>query len=85
MNPNLMPRRPRRGRRPGAPLARKRVGQAIALWGFITLGLTALIGVFTLWHLARRGRLLRQRTLPPITREMELPRPDDGNAATAPS
>lgn len=44
--------------------ARRRIGRAVAAW--MALALTAVVTVTTLivWHLVRRGRLIRE-TLPP--------------------
>lgn len=56
---------------------RQRVGRAIAWWGGLTLGGVAALGVLVLWHLRRRGHLIRTRRGP--ARLIEWPEldPDD--------
>ncbi|HEU5115940.1 MAG TPA: hypothetical protein VFT74_04620 [Isosphaeraceae bacterium] len=50
---------------PQSDSARSRVGSAIALWGTLTLSGVSILGAFTLWHLKRRARLVRERLGPP--------------------
>lgn len=45
--------------------ARRRVGEAARLWGELTLAGIAVLAALVLWHLKRRGRLLRDRLGPP--------------------
>ncbi len=58
------------------PEARRRLGRAVAgLLGTALVSMAAL-GALLVWHLVRRGRLLRERLGPPrIVREPELPNP----------
>jgi hypothetical protein len=37
----------------------------VALWGGLTLGGVAALGALVIWHLRRRGQLLRERLGPP--------------------
>ena len=39
--------------------------QAAVLWGGMTLGGVGVVSAFAIWHLVRRGRLLRDRLGPP--------------------
>jgi hypothetical protein len=56
------------------PTARKRLGEAVAaLLGTALVGLAAWGGL-VIWHLVRRGRIIRERLDPPkIVRMPELP------------
>jgi hypothetical protein len=56
------------------PEARPRIGRAVAaLLGTALVALAAL-GALVIWHLVRRGRLIRDRLSPPrIIRMPELP------------
>jgi hypothetical protein len=60
------------------PEARPRLGRAVAeLLGTVLVAL-AVLGALVIWHLARRGRLIRERLGPPrIVRLPELPDPED--------
>lgn len=62
---------------------RDRLGSAALLWGSLTLsGIAALSGL-AIWHLIRRGRLLREGAVPP--RKIEWPEPpSDPQNPTAP-
>ncbi len=56
------------------PAARKRLGEAVA--GLLGTALVALaaIGGLVIWHLVRRGRIIRERLGPPkVVRMPELP------------
>lgn len=44
---------------------RRKVADALRLFGGVALGGVALLAGFSLWHLIRRGRLLRDRLGPP--------------------
>lgn len=56
------------------PEARPRLGRAVAvLLGTALVGLAA-IGALVIWHLVRRGRLIRERLSPPrVVRIPDLP------------
>jgi hypothetical protein len=57
------------------PSERKRLGEAIAtLLGTALIGLAA-IGGLVIWHLVRRGRIIRERLGPP--RNVRMPEPRD--------
>jgi hypothetical protein len=47
------------------PEDRKRIGRAVS--GLLAAGLVgiAALGVLAIWHLVRRGRLIRERLAPP--------------------
>ena len=45
--------------------ARKRVAQAALLWGGMALTGMTLVVVLTVWHLIRRGRVIRTSLAPP--------------------
>jgi hypothetical protein len=47
------------------PEARKRLGQAVASLLGTALVALAAIGGLLIWHLVRRGRLIRERQAPP--------------------
>jgi hypothetical protein len=51
--------------------ARKRIGDAAALWLSLVLGAVAMLAAAVIWHLVRRGRLIRDRLGPP--RDVVLP------------
>jgi hypothetical protein len=40
-------------------VAQRRVREAARIWGYMTLGGISVLSAFVVWHLARRGRLLR--------------------------
>jgi hypothetical protein len=50
---------------------RRRIRDATRMWGLSTLGGIAILAVLVIWHLVRRGRLLRDRLGPP--RSVGLP------------
>lgn len=50
---------------------RARIAGAARLWGEVTLAAVSLLGALVIWHLVRRGRLLRDQLGPP--RDVELP------------
>jgi hypothetical protein len=56
----------------------RRARNAAVLWGLVALGGTGTVAALTLWHLARRGRLLRDRlSLPKMVRLPEIsPKPE---------
>jgi hypothetical protein len=53
------------------PQARSRIGRAVAILLGTTLVAIAAIGALVIWHLIRRGRLIRERLNPP--RRVGLP------------
>jgi hypothetical protein len=53
------------------PEARPRIGRAVATLLGTALVALAAIGALVIWHLVRRGRLIRQRLGPP--RRVTLP------------
>jgi hypothetical protein len=53
------------------PGARDRLGPAVARLLGISLVSVAAVGALTIWHLVRRGRLIRERLSPP--RVVRLP------------
>ena len=73
------------------PEARPRLGRAVASLLGTALVALAAIGALVIWHLVRRGRLIRQRLGPPrIVPMPEFPGPevtghdpDHGAASTA--
>jgi hypothetical protein len=68
------------------PEDRRRIGRAAALWGYLALGSIVTMTALILWHLARRGRLIRDRLGPPrVVRLPELERPGpDGPPGPSP-
>ncbi len=56
---------------------RKRVAQAALLWGGVALSGTTLVAALTVWHLVRRGRVLRASLAPPRPIAPLDPRPVD--------
>ena len=57
------------------PEARKRLGEAVgSLLGTTLIALAAIVAL-VVWHLARRGRIIRERLEPP--RDVRLPDPED--------
>ena len=57
------------------PEARARLGRAVALLLGTSLFALAAIGALLIWHLVRRGRLIRDRLSPP--RDVWLPQLSD--------
>lgn len=57
-------------RRPSLAV-RRRIARATATWGALTLGAVAVLAALIIWHLIRRGRLIRQSLSPP--RDVRLP------------
>ncbi len=57
----------RNGREEARYLERRRRGARTAarLWGELTLGGIVVLAALTIWHLIRRGRMLRDRNGPP--------------------
>ena len=53
---------------------RRRVAEALRLWGGIALGGVVLLGALTIWHLKRRGWVVRQGLGHP--RDLEWPEPE---------
>jgi hypothetical protein len=53
------------------PEARPRLGRAIAALLGVGLACIGILGALTLWHLVRRGRLIREGLNPP--RKVQLP------------
>jgi hypothetical protein len=53
------------------PQARSRLGRAVAILLGTTLVAVAAVGALVIWHLIRRGRLIKQRLNPP--RQVWLP------------
>jgi hypothetical protein len=58
--------------------ARKRVGRAATSALGVVLGSIALLGVLTVWHLIRRGRLLRRMAGTDLRRRVLDPREGSG-------
>jgi hypothetical protein len=54
------------------------------LWGSLALGGIVTLGVFLLWHLLRRGRLLRDSLPPPRARPRSDPEPADSTTNEIP-
>jgi hypothetical protein len=57
------------------PSARRRLGEAIAALLGTALVALAAIGGLVIWHLVRRGRIMRERLAPP--RIVRMPGPPD--------
>ena len=47
------------------PAERRRIARATMLWGGLALSGTTLVGGLAIWHLVRRGRVLRESLAPP--------------------
>lgn len=62
-------------KRPLGPEDKTRVGRALA--ALLSVGLVSLsaLGAFVVWHLVRRGRLIRESLGPP--RRISLPDPEE--------
>jgi hypothetical protein len=61
------------------PQARSRLGRAIAVLLGTSLVSIAAIGALVIWHLIRRGRLIRDRLNPPRRVWLpEIPADEDG-------
>ena len=59
--------------------ARRRIGRVAATWGALTLVAVATLAGLILWHLIRRGRLIRQGLSPPrVVRLPDLRRDEPG-------
>lgn len=50
---------------------RRQIGEALRLWGGVTLGGVTILGALAIWHLKRRGWVMRERLGPP--REIDWP------------
>jgi hypothetical protein len=66
--------------RRSSPESRRRIAHATAMWGLLTLGTIAALAALIIWHLIRRGRLIREGLGPP--RVVRLP---DVTPVTPPS
>lgn len=53
------------------PERRRRVGEALKLWGGLTLSGVVVLSALGIWHLRRRGWMVRERLGPP--REIDWP------------
>lgn len=62
---------------------RARKAEAFILWGAVLLSGVVTVVVFILWHLARRGRLIREGLAPP-RRIASLEVPDAGSRSDEP-
>jgi hypothetical protein len=51
---------------------RAKKAEAALLWAAISLGGVVILAAFVLWHLSRRGRLIRDRLGPPAPRSVEF-------------
>jgi hypothetical protein len=71
-----MPDRP--GRDPAED--RRRIGRAVAEWGALALASVSVLSALVVWHLVRRGRLIRENLGPP--RVVQLP---EGEPAAEPA
>ncbi|MEW4570187.1 hypothetical protein AB1L88_20160 [Tautonia sp. JC769] len=72
---NPSPPRPLRNVIAEDPAARRRIGRAYAEFLAVVLVAIASITALVLWHLARRGRILRQNLGQP--RRISWPDPDE--------
>ena len=57
------------------PEAYRRIGHAAATWLGLTLAAIAILSVGVIWHLVRRGRLIRDRLGPPRVSPLRAHRP----------
>src|SRR5271165_3380384 len=59
------------------PQARPRIGRAVAALLGTTLAALAALGALLIWHIVRRGRLIRERLSDPrVVRLPEFPAPE---------
>ncbi|MCA1686019.1 MAG: hypothetical protein LC745_08555 [Planctomycetia bacterium] len=73
--PKPEPRRTELRRLLGRPDAAPRVRRAVArLLGVSVISIGA-VGALAIWHLVRRGRLIRERLVPPRAVRLQDPRP----------
>lgn len=64
-------------RRPNTPAGRRRIANAATLWGALALSGTSIVAALAIWHLVRRGRLIRDSLGPPkAAPALELPATD---------
>ena len=56
---------PSERRRAASREGRRKIARAATLWGGVTLSGTALVSALAIWHLIRRGRLIRAGAEPP--------------------
>lgn len=69
-------------RKPQSEADRSRVRSAVFLWGTLTLSGVSILGALTVWHLNRRGRLVRDRLGPPRDVRLEEYGGERGEAGT---
>jgi len=48
-----------------SPSNRREAAKAVKLWAGVTLSSVSILGALTIWHLVRRGRVLRESLGPP--------------------
>jgi hypothetical protein len=77
--PGKKDRRPLLERPELKPEERARIGRAVVVllgWGLVA---TAVLGFLALWHLVRRGRILRANLTPPrsVSLPEDIPSPRD--------
>ncbi|MFM7318594.1 MAG: hypothetical protein ACKO85_07120 [Isosphaeraceae bacterium] len=59
---------------------KRRIADAVVLWQLLTLAGLVVVSVFTIWHLKRRGSIVRNRIEPPVIRSGGLNGPSDESA-----
>ncbi len=67
---------------PLLPPDKRRIRDAVVLWQLLTLAGLVLVSVFTIWHLKRRGSIVRNRIEPPVIRSGAVNLPPDEAAET---
>jgi hypothetical protein len=53
------------GNGPPEAVKKSRIREAVVLWQLMTVGAIALIGSLIIWHLKRRGDLVKSKVSPP--------------------
>lgn len=62
---------------PSLPPDKRRIRDAVVLWQLLTLAGLVVVSVFTIWHLKRRGSIVRNRIEPPVIRSGALKNPPE--------
>jgi hypothetical protein len=64
--------------------AKRRVGRAAATWAVLALGSIVTMTALIVWHLIRRGRLIREGLQPPRKVDLTEVQPSEPAPASAP-
>lgn len=59
------------------PDHQQRIKDLVVLWQLLALAGISIVSILTIWHLKRRGMIVRNRIKPPLIRSGTEIRPDE--------